>query len=546
MNSLKKYISELNPPGPVSRRKLESAICLYENTIAVKTILQRMKDIDMNLPISKTTPLQFAISLKNHFAISALLDKGADVEKKGNSDLTPLLSACQSGFLQGVILLIQHGVDTNACSPDGLTCLMLAAFHKHLSVVSYLLDQEPCPLNGKDRNGFTALHYIVALNDASMTSKAISKGPDINSQTDDGESVVYFATKKSCLNSLRVLMEAGADPNLCTKAGRCPFWSALDQRNTEALRILLAHKADFTTLKEGGTSALELAILEEDVTLMKLLLEQGVDTEHNGPRTALMTVCNNGFSNGVQLLIDHEANINAKNQDARTVLHKAAEDNNVEAVQLLIENGADMEARTKDELTCLIVAIKNQCTEVVSYLLEQDDCPINGIMQNTFSLLHYVVLLNDPHSTSLLISKGVDINAMNEDIETPVLFAAKHNCVESLRVLLEAGADPNVISKNGDFALKRAANEGFLDATMMLSDHGANRASIGSDSVSPVDLALSVAVLKHVKACVFSIENQDYDPIEARKRNMNEAIKSHVIDSIKAALLEGLVAGLTS
>lgn len=111
-----------------------------------------------------------------------LLTAGADIEHKLEDGLTPLLTACLDGSLQDVKLLVTHGADLQACAPEGLRCLLAAAKNQHTKVVSYLLEQESCPVDGVDAEGCTVLHYAVFLNDPDVTAKLIIKAVGIDMQ----------------------------------------------------------------------------------------------------------------------------------------------------------------------------------------------------------------------------------------------------------------------------------------------------------------------------------------------------------------------------
>lgn len=112
-----------------------------------------------------------------------MLDRGADTEQKSSAQWTPLLRACYHGNMDVVSLLIEHGADITAKTSDGITCLSMAVRNRHLSVVSYLLEQESCPIHEIEANGYTPLHHVVLLNDPDITSKLVSKGAEINAQT---------------------------------------------------------------------------------------------------------------------------------------------------------------------------------------------------------------------------------------------------------------------------------------------------------------------------------------------------------------------------
>lgn len=111
-----------------------------------------------------------------------LLDSGVDIEQKNNAEWTALQTACYGGYLQAVKLLIEHGADITARTPSGSTCLILAAKIGDPAVVSYLLEQDSCPIDKTDASSFSALHRIVRLNTADLVSKLICKGVDINAQ----------------------------------------------------------------------------------------------------------------------------------------------------------------------------------------------------------------------------------------------------------------------------------------------------------------------------------------------------------------------------
>eukprot|EP00210_Caulerpa_lentillifera_P006929 g6625.t1 len=420
-------------------------------------IYKRVDVVFQSLVNKKTTALELAIKNQSRSIVKLLLNEGVDVECKTSSNLTPLQLACASGFLEGVKLLIEHNADIGGvCSSDGYTCLILAAKKKHLSVVFYLLDQESCPVNAADGHGFTALHYVVFLNNAFLTSKLICRGADINAQSIAGEVPVFLAAKKSRWSSLRVLLEAGADPNYRS----CAFWTAIDRYDNDVVRMLLRHGANSMKLRQNGTTALNVAIDREDFDLMKLLLDQGFNVEYKMDQgwTPLLTACRRGFLKGVRLLI---------------------------------ERGADITARSSDGMTCLLVAAKWRYHRVVSYLLEQDSCPVTDAAVDGYTALHFKVVLNDPVITLCLIHQGANINAQNQRGETPLFLATKYNHTRCLRMLLEAGADPNISTEEGAFALTEAVNQGNLDTVQMLLRHGADRTKIGRDFLRSVKSSLS-------------------------------------------------------
>eukprot|EP00210_Caulerpa_lentillifera_P006975 g6670.t1 len=403
-------------------------------------IRKYIKDHSNNDALSQaenSTPLELAISRKDATVVEVLLNEGANIEHKSDGRHTPLISACSIGFLEAVKLLIEHGADINIQTPTGVTCLFLAAKKQHTSVVSYLLEIKDWVVNETDEtDGCTLLHHVVCSNDPELTTNLIRKGANIDAKNQSGETPVFLATKHNCADSLKALMEAGASFNLS------------------------AQEADI---------ALHEAIVKNNIEMTKLLLNNGVDSDQ--------TSSDKGF----------------------TPLMRACFNGRVEVIKLLIEGGADLEATTSDGLTCLLVAAINKHTEVVHYLVEQDNCPINATTQNGYSALHHIVLWDDLDTTSLLIKKEADLDVETQDGETPVFLATKHNCVGSLKARLDFGANPDIktkVKQNGQFAINEAMNDGHFEAVMTLLNHGADCTSIRKTGKSPLDFALSVAMMK--------------------------------------------------
>jgi uncharacterized protein len=76
----------------------------------------------------------------------------------------------------------------------------------------------------------------------------------------------------------------------------------------------------------------------------------------------------------------------------------------------------------------------------------------------------------------LLLRYGADVNRWDEDHETtPLLLAVQRNHIEAVRILLAAGADPNVRSNVGDSPLRWCAEKGYLEMARLLLLCGATK-----------------------------------------------------------------------
>eukprot|EP00210_Caulerpa_lentillifera_P006943 g6638.t1 len=287
---------------------------------------------------------------------------------------------------------------------------------------------------------------------------------------------------------------------LCTNTqkGESAIRDSMKKGNSDITEILMKYGANTTKNIAIEQTELSQAIMKNELSLMEQLLDEGADIEQSSGQdvTPLIIACHYGF---------------------------------LEGVKLLIERGANIRASSAEGLTCLLVAAKKRHQKVLSYLLEQDSCPINTTEESGNAALHYIVPLDDPKITSCAINKGAEINAQNQNGEYPVFLAAKHNCIDSLKVLLEAGADPNVKTKSGKYALHEAVHEGRIEAVLILLSHGAERQEFKKRGQSPVDLALSIAVSRQVKSTQPIISSQ---PIVIQERHEDSTNVLETLDHV--------------
>jgi ankyrin repeat protein len=122
----------------------------------------------------------------------------------------------------------------------------------------------------------------------------------------------------------------------------------------------------------------------------------------------------------------------------------AAQDGSLGIIKRLIEAGADVDIRNVKQATPLILAANWGKPECVAYLLKQGaDIHARTLFGDT-PLLLASRTATEPHTecVQMLLKAGSEANARNPDGETPLLLAAQAGAVETMKALLEAGANP--------------------------------------------------------------------------------------------------------
>lgn len=126
------------------------------STAKAKELIEKGADVNAKGQ-EGTTPLMFAAGRGHTEVARLLIEKGADVNAKSNDNWTPLIWASSMGKTEVSKLLIEKGADVNAKEKDkGWTPLMYASF-KNYNDVAGLLVKKGADLNAKDKNGMTAL-----------------------------------------------------------------------------------------------------------------------------------------------------------------------------------------------------------------------------------------------------------------------------------------------------------------------------------------------------------------------------------------------------
>lgn len=148
------------------------------------------------------------------------------------------------------------------------------------------------PLNQPGLSGATVL--MLALReldkhpgDLEVLRALIKAGADPKATRDDVPlSTAIAATRHSGMEPVKLLLEAGADPNQKGEySGPAYFIAGGAGIHPDALmKLMLDHGADLKLREQGGNSALHTAVLTENWKVGLLLVEKGVDfTKDRGP-----------------------------------------------------------------------------------------------------------------------------------------------------------------------------------------------------------------------------------------------------------------------
>eukprot|EP01086_Lenisia_limosa_P001474 TRINITY_DN12859_c0_g1_i1.p1 TRINITY_DN12859_c0_g1~~TRINITY_DN12859_c0_g1_i1.p1 ORF type:complete len:244 (-),score=55.02 TRINITY_DN12859_c0_g1_i1:134-865(-) len=149
----------------------------------------------------------------------------------------------------------------------------------------------------------------------------------------------------------------------------------------------------------------------------------------------------------------------------------------------------DVEAKTGE--TALHAAVKAGYEETVNFFLN-NNVDVNACDRLQRNALHWAAFHNYPEVTLLLAkAKGMDLNAVDKAGQTAVHIAAQYGHHDSLRHILEAGAEPSIQDRKGKTALHEAAIGEPTSTSLLLAHPATKRDIVDNQNRTALDLALA-------------------------------------------------------
>nr|CAD2159166.1 unnamed protein product [Meloidogyne enterolobii] len=191
-----------------------------------------------------------------------------EVNKKNNSEWTPLMYAAYLGHRELCQLLILKGAKVEEVNERNQTALMLAASCGAVDVVRILLDFS-ADLNRRDQYGRSSLHYAVKYYHAVVVQLLLERGADPNLADYNESTPVLAACENGDEKILSYLLDYKGNPNRRNKQGLDAYALATDEKLQALLR----------RYKQEMEPGLREALFQLDLQkYVKNLMEHGIKT----------------------------------------------------------------------------------------------------------------------------------------------------------------------------------------------------------------------------------------------------------------------------
>ena len=234
-----------------------------------------------------------------------------------------------------------------------------------------------------------------------------------------------FPSSSDYLPCVKLLLEAGANPDLVCDGGTTPLTYAACNNSKAIVEALLAHGCDVNKTTAHGYAPLHLAAWDGYTEIVNMLLTNGAlhDNLEDDYNTPLALACHGNNFEVIQLLLPYGCNVNNTDKDADTPIHYVAYNGCLKSLKLLLDYNVNPDVRNKVQATPLWNAVHMKHPEVVYELVRRN------------------VTLN-------VASEGIDEHAQTDHAvliytapRTPLFVALDRGLFDVARFLVLAGTD---------------------------------------------------------------------------------------------------------
>jgi ankyrin repeat protein len=334
-----------------------------------------------------------------------------------------------------------------------------------------------------------------------MAARLVAAGASVRAALPTGETSLMTCARTGAADAIRAIIERGADVNAReSRRGQTALMWAAAGKHPAAVKALVERGADVNAASAGGFTPLMFSAREGDPDSARLLLAAGArldDTTPDGESALLVAAASvagvtardyrlvaepSGHEAVAKLLVERGANVDQADALGMTALHHAVETGKRELLKALVARGANLNARLAQQ------GLPFRRGDYVSRA---------GFGSATPFWL--AAMYGDVETMRLLVAAGADWRMPSRNGTTPLMVAAglgqtdsrilsESRLLEAVKYLVSLGGDVNETNNGGQTAVHGAAGISGHAIIGYLASQGANLEAKDKGGRTPIDV----------------------------------------------------------
>lgn len=288
---------------------------------------------------SDHNPLLLAIRLGETEIAGELLEAGANPNYFQKNTSSPLLLALEGGFFKLADNLLKKGAEIDARDEKGWTALIHAAYKGLTQVVDFLLSNKAA-VNVCNNDGWSAIVGAFALGHEEIVAKLINSGALFSEKY--AQAALLNSYLSGNIELTKKIIKEVSNPNIKVN-NKLPLVCYCAKRGDyEVVKLLIESGANPNSLDLTGFPLLSILCEAGNLELIKLVIDQGASVNFGiENKQPIFVAIKNNCVDVVEYLVEHGANVSARDDRDDTVLMYAVRNDRLSIAEFLVKKGAN-------------------------------------------------------------------------------------------------------------------------------------------------------------------------------------------------------------
>lgn len=463
--------AEPNPPTPFHGMSPLHLAARNKHTSVANVLLKRNASLTCKA-LSGENVLQTACIYGHPEIVRLVAQAKSDLETEDEAGSVPLHYACRNGHHQVVKVMLEAGADKNR-GKKGIQPLITTTKRGYIECCRSLL-KYGANVKVKPDDYPPILQLAVDVGSVELVKLFVDHGAEIDEE-DGNTTALSCAAQNGSTDIVTYLIQGNADVNRPKEAEFSPVYLAACNGHADILESLVKAGADVNTMSsDDGRGPLHIAYDFPDVA--RVLLKNGAELNRaSSSRPPLLLASRHNYPEVVKVYLQYKPNLEIEHPNGMTALSMATAQGNSEIVRLLLEAGANVNHLTQNKefpLQYCLAGFNDFKEDILRALLEYSPS-LNLVDADGDTALNCLTPETPVSFIRLLINAGADPEICNKSGWTPICMAVIANNIDVVKYLLSKKVRVNIAAENGG-PLHLACSIRSFELTKILVDGGAD------------------------------------------------------------------------